>query len=303
MRRGHEHRRVDAVRGVADARVLPRHPRGGDRIAGRGPAVRVDAQPGADPLAERIAPRRRLGRQVRLEQVPHGDALGGEDPARRHVVEPDLGDVERVEAGAAALQQRDAEHREVEVVVLRDPVDVLGEARRTAGPVPRPAFGDLLRQALGREPACAPASCPSPPRSPGCRRGGCSRPACRARSPPRGRATRRRSAPRARRHRAARPGRRRRGSPRSPPARPAASGRGSASSSSSRSSASDRSSGATGSWEAPRPGAGAPPAANQRRSTSSTSLPSSRACRSSCPTRSSGWIQVTLRLKQAPRRP
>ena len=39
------------------------------------------------------------------------------------------------------------------------------------------------------------------------------------------------------------------------------------------------------------------------RSTPSTSLPSSRACRSSCPTRSSGCTQVTLRLKQAPRRP
>ena len=52
---------------------------------------------------------------------------------------------------------------------------------------------------------------------------------------------------------------------------------------------------ATGSCEAPRVGAGRPPAPSQRRSISSTSLPSSRACRSSWPTRSSGWIQVTLK--------
>ena len=153
MRCGHEHRRVDPVRGVADAGVLPRHPRGGDGISGRGPAVGVDAKPRADPLAERVAPRRRLGRQVRLEQVPHRDALGGEDPAGRHVVEPDLRDVERIELRAGPLEQRDAEHREVEVVVLGDARDVLGEARRPARPVPGPALRDLLRQADRREPA------------------------------------------------------------------------------------------------------------------------------------------------------
>ena len=219
MRRGHEHRRVDAVRRVAEARVLPRHPRGGDRVAGRGPAVGVDAQPGADPLAEGIAPRRGLGRQVRLEQVPHRDALGGEDPPGGHVVEPDLGDVERVEAGAAAFQQRDAEHREVEVVVLRDPVDVLGEARRTAGPVPRPALGDLVRRpsavnqprtgqlpvasAIARMPARGMFSTGLPSTQPAARPS--QAPAIRSGS----------SEPRA-----ARPGRPRRGSPRTLPARP-----------------------------------------------------------------------------------
>ena len=150
---GHEHRRIDAVRGVADAGVLPRHPGGRDRIARCRPAVGVDAQARADPFAKRIAACRGLRWQVRLEQVPHRNPLGGEDPAGRHVVEPDLRHVERVEPGPAPLEQRDAEHREVEVVVLRDAVDVLRQARRPARAVPGPALRDLLRQALGGEPA------------------------------------------------------------------------------------------------------------------------------------------------------
>ena len=62
VRRGHEHRGVDAVRGVADPRVRPRHPGGGHGVAGSRPAVRVDAQAGADPLTERVAARRGLRR-------------------------------------------------------------------------------------------------------------------------------------------------------------------------------------------------------------------------------------------------
>ena len=148
----HEHRGVDAVRRVAEAGVLPRHARGRDGIAGRRPAVRVDAEPRADPLAERVPPRRRLRRQRPLEEVPERDALGGEDAAGGQVVHPRLRDVGRREPGAVALEHDHAEDREVEVVVLRDPVDVLGEARRPARAVPRPALRHLLGEADRREP-------------------------------------------------------------------------------------------------------------------------------------------------------
>ena len=84
----HEHRRVDAVRGVAEARVLPRHPRRALRVAGSRPAVRVDAQARADPLAKRVLVRRRLRRQQAEQQVAARDSLGREDAAGRQVVEP-----------------------------------------------------------------------------------------------------------------------------------------------------------------------------------------------------------------------
>jgi hypothetical protein len=137
---------------VAHLRVRPGHPSRGDRIAGGGPAVHVDAQTGPDPLPERVAPGGRLRGQVRLEQVPNGDPLGGEHAPGWLVVEPELRDVGRLETGAAPLQQRDPEHREVEVVVLGDPVDRLGEARGAARAVPGPARRDLVGQTHGGEP-------------------------------------------------------------------------------------------------------------------------------------------------------
>ena len=246
-----------------------------------GPAVRVHAQPRADPLAERVAARCRLGRKVRLEQVAHRDALGREDPAGRQVVEPELRHVERGELRAAALEQRDAEHREVEVVVLGRAVDVLGQARRAAGAVPREALQHLDGNAARREP-------------------GRDRPVARglreladalarqALDRLAEHAARRAAEPRAldpRRDvdRSAAP---RTGSAAArisskPSGSRSASGRGSSASSSSTSSASARSSGGAASGDAPRGGAGEPPASNQRASIASTSLPSSRACRSS----------------------
>ena len=212
MRGRHEHRRVDAVRGVAEAGVLPRHPSGVDRIARRRPAVGIDPKSRPDPLAERVAPCGRLRRKVGLEQVAHRDALGREDPAGRHVVEPDLGDVQRIEARPAPLEEHDAEHREVEIVVLGDPVDVLRQAGGTARAVPRPPLRDLLREPLCGEPARDRPVARSPGRLPGSPRAGCSRQACRARTPRRARATPRRSGPPGRRPDAPPPEQRPRGS-------------------------------------------------------------------------------------------
>ncbi len=67
VRGGHEHRGVDTVGGMADARVRPRHPRRGHRIAARGPPVGIHTQTCADPFAERVPARPGLRWEVRLE--------------------------------------------------------------------------------------------------------------------------------------------------------------------------------------------------------------------------------------------
>ena len=121
-------------------------------VALRAPAVDVDAQPRSDPLAKRVVPRRGDRRQIPLEQVAHRDSLRREDPPRRQVVEPELRDVDRREVRPGALEQDDGEHREVEVVVLRDPVDVLGEARRPRRLVPRIPLRHGRVETLGGEP-------------------------------------------------------------------------------------------------------------------------------------------------------
>ncbi len=138
---------------MAHPRVHPRHPRGLDGISGYRPPVRVDAEARADPLAKRVPAARSLGGEVRLEKVPDGDTLGGEDPPGRLIVEPRLRDVERVELRPGALEHDETEHREVEIVVFGDARDVLGEARGPAGAIPGPTLRHVVGKALRREPA------------------------------------------------------------------------------------------------------------------------------------------------------
>jgi hypothetical protein len=92
-------------------------------------------------LAEGIAPNRHLVDRQAEQEVTVGGPLGGEDPAGRQRVQPELGHVRGGEARAGALKQAQGQHRVVEVVVLWHAVDVLGQAGRPGAAVPGPALG------------------------------------------------------------------------------------------------------------------------------------------------------------------
>lgn len=295
---GDEEGGVDPVGGVGEDGVAVGLGGGGDRVARIGPAVDIGPDEGADPLAEGVV----VGGGERglqaVEEIAVRDALGGEGPAGRELVEPEAADVGGGEALAVALEEEQAEEGVVEVVVLGHAVDVLGEGGGGGAAVPGvggqylrgdAAFGEPVvqgpvaggqgqgpdpveRQLLDGLPEQTADGPPQPGGfQPGLRgglrlggsgRGGWGWPGGLDGSPGGGLG--------------------------------GGEGEGSRARSSRRRIARARSSGGAGVGEAPaRSGAGWPPAAAQARRAASASRPSSAACRSSCPTRSSGCTQVT----------
>ncbi|GAB3953564.1 hypothetical protein GCM10029976_093980 [Kribbella albertanoniae] len=85
-----------------------------------------------------------------VQKIAVGNAFGGEDPGGREVPQPGLGNIFGGQGIAVLFEHPQRKEGEVEVVVLRHPVDDLAETGRCGGPVPRPALQDLVRYADGR---------------------------------------------------------------------------------------------------------------------------------------------------------
>ena len=105
----------------------------------------------ADQLAEGVRMSSRVRWHEALEEVAIRDWFGGEDPDRRQVIKPCLGDILGCEVASVLLHDPKGQERVVKVVILRRAVDNLAEARRAALAVPWPSCGYIDRKATRRE--------------------------------------------------------------------------------------------------------------------------------------------------------
>ncbi|UGT40725.1 hypothetical protein LTV02_32815 [Nocardia yamanashiensis] len=127
---------------------------GAMRIARADVTVDIGADERTYPLAVRVSPGGGLGRQVSVDEIAVGDALGGVRLQERETFQPEGRDIRHREIGAVLFEQVQAQHRVVEVVVARCAVDVAERGFRP-GPMQSEvvghgiAGGDVIAQGVG----------------------------------------------------------------------------------------------------------------------------------------------------------